>query len=211
VLMHAADFFQNGLGDAAKATEYLEKVITADPENGEAFTWLEHKFKASHDDRKLAELLSVVAAAKKDPPVLMIGRALGLIEPLSAEQPVAFEACERLVRAGGKNPRVIAVLEAHCKKGGRFKEAAVLLELAIQERALEQSDVLDLRRRAIALYLGDAKAPDSAISHIEELLKIDPSHADARKAAERLLSHPSIAGRAAEALQDSRRRSAQKV
>jgi tetratricopeptide (TPR) repeat protein len=206
VLLQAADFFQSVLGNAEVATEFLERVIAVDPEHAEAFSWLEHKYKAAHDDRRLAELLAAVAAAKKEPPVLMIGRALGIIEVLPAEQVVSYEACERLVRSGGKNPRVIAVVEAHCKKGGRYKEAASLLELAIAEGALDEADLLDARRRALALYLGELKAPEAAIVHIEELVRVDPSNADARKAAERLLSTPSVAKRAAEALQESRRR-----
>jgi tetratricopeptide (TPR) repeat protein len=206
VLMRAADFLGGVLGDAEAAVVFLERVITANPEHAEAFARLERRFTTPRDDRRMAELLATVVAGKREGQALRVGRALSLIDLLPPEQAVSLEACEKLVRAGGKSPRNLMILEGHCKKGKRFKEAAALLEVGLAGGELDSADAYDVRRRAIALYLGDAKAPELAMSHIEELLRIDPSNVEARKAAERLLVHSGISGRAAAALQDARRR-----
>ena len=48
--------------------------------------------------------------------------------------------------------------------------------------------------------------PDKAIDHVEELLRRDPHDEAGTKGCDALLKHPSVAKRAAEALQDRRRR-----
>jgi golgin subfamily B member 1 len=209
MLMHGADFQESCLGDADGADAFLDRVLAVAPEHGEAFSRLERHLTASRQQCRLIELYATVANAKKEPPVLLIGRTLALIELLPPDQPVPIDACERLVRAGGKNPRVISVIEAHCKKGGRFQEAAALLELALQVGALEPGDSLELRRRLVALYTGEVKTPEASIPHVEEILRADWTHVETRKVAERLLSYPSVAGRAAAVLQDCRRRAQQ--
>lgn len=206
VLMHGADFLQGILGDPERAAALLERVLAAVPEHAEAFARLERHLAATRQDRRLAELYGNVGGTRRDAPVLLIGQALALIERLPADQALPAETCERLVRASPKNPRVVTVLEAHCRKGGRFREAAALLELAIQGSALEPAELLEPRRRLVALYLAEVKTPDAAMPHVEEILRLDPANADARKAAEKLLAHPAVAGRAAAALQECRRR-----
>jgi hypothetical protein len=206
VFMHAADFLQGILGDPDGAAAFLDRVLAVAPDHAEAFARLERQLTSSKQDRRLAELYAGVAATRSDAPVLLIGRALALIERLPADQPIPIPACEGLVRAAPTNPRVIAVIEAHCRKGGRFKEASALLEIAIRSGALTAPEIHDLRRRVIALYLGDAKAPDAAMPHVEEILRADFANVEARKAAERLLANPTVAGRAAAVLQECRRR-----
>jgi hypothetical protein len=204
-LMRAADFLGGVLGDADASVVYLERVLAVNPEHAEAFARLERRYSAARDNRHMAELLITVIAGKHENQVLRIGNALMLISILPADQAVSYEACERLVRAGTKNPRVLIVLEEHCRRGQRFKEAAALLELGLQVGEVTPALALDVRRRLVALYMDDAKSPESAIEHVEELLRADPANVNMRKAAERLLVHTSVAGRAAAALQDARR------
>jgi hypothetical protein len=206
LLMHGADFLLGILGDADGSAVFLQQVVAAVPEHAEAFARLERYLTAAHKDRDLAELYANVAGSRQEPPVLLIGRTLALIERLSADQQLSLEACERLVRAAPINPRVGKVIEAHLKLGGRFTEAATLMELAAASGKLSEKDQFDLRGRLVALYMGPAKAPDSAIGHIEELLRIDSAHVEARKAAEKLLAHPKVASRAAAALHEARKR-----
>lgn len=209
ILMHGADFFQGVLGDLDGAANFLTRVLAIVPGHADAFARLERKYTASHDDRRLAELHVLALATRQDRPALVIGRVLALIERLPADAPLGVEVCERLMVADPKSPRVRAVLEAHCRKTGRFAEAAALLELAIADPArLEPPQVLEVRRRLLALYMGEAKAPDASIPHVEALLLADPANAEARKIAERLLTQPRVAARAAAALQESRRRMA---
>src|SRR6185503_8728040 len=143
ILMHGADFLQGILGDPDGAAAFLQRVLAVVPDHAEAFARLERSLTASHQDRKLAELYAHFVGTSPEPPVLLIGRALAVIERLSPDPGLPLDLCERLLRAGGANPRVITVLEAHCRNGGRFRDAAALLELLIQQNALEPAELLE--------------------------------------------------------------------
>jgi predicted protein tyrosine phosphatase len=200
VLMHGADFLQGILGNGEGAAALLTQVVAVVPDHTEAFERLQRFLTEASRNSELVQLYVTVAAACAEVPVLLIGRALGLIDLLPRSESLPLETCERLVRLAGTNPRVIAVLDAHCSDRGRFSDAAALIELAIQTGALPEKDVLQLRRRLVSLYLGNAKAPEAAIPHVEELLRADSTNEEARAAADKLLTVPSVAARAAAAL-----------
>jgi tetratricopeptide (TPR) repeat protein len=206
ILMHAADFFQGVLGDAEGAAGFLERVVAAVPEHPEAFPRLERRYTAARDDRRLAELYAMAAVSRSEPAVLLIGRSLALMEMLPADAPVRTEICERLIVAEPKNPRIRTVLEAHCRKTGRFQEAAAMLEALLARPELDPREALEVRRRLVALYLGETKNPAGAMPHAEVLLQADPASVEGRKAVDRLLTHPQVAARAAAALLEARRR-----
>jgi hypothetical protein len=177
------------------------ELLVAEAESGEPHPTLwEQLHAAALRDDKLVEL----GAAYEQ---LARGRRRRPLPP--PDQPLPLEAGERLVQAGAKNPRVIAVIEAHFSRDGRFREAAKLLDLAIQAGVSGGVDLMEPRRRLVALYMGGLKTPEAAIPHVEGILRADWTHAEARKAAERLLGYPAVAGRAAAALQECRRRAQQ--
>jgi hypothetical protein len=130
---------------------------------------------------------------------------IGLIAVLRREESLPMETCERLVRVAGKNAGVVTALETHCTSRGRPRDAAALIELAISTGALVDRDVMALRRKLLALSMGDAKSPEKAIQQVEEILRVDPGNADARKAADKLLTVSTVAARATAALHAARK------
>jgi hypothetical protein len=207
ILIHGADFLTGIIGDVEGASAFLERVVAADPEHADALSRLEKHLAQTGDDLRLATSYAVVVAGRREPPLLLLGKLLALVERLPADKQLAFDLCERLVRAIPTNPRVVLVLEAHLKKGGRFREAAAVVEIGIELVVFPSfAEIAQARRRVVELYLGELRTPELAIVHVEDLLRTDSGDAEARKFAERLLTVPAAASRASAALQQARGR-----
>jgi tetratricopeptide (TPR) repeat protein len=207
LLMHAADFSQGALGDWDGAEGYLRNVLEIAPDHTEAFARLERHFEAAGDKLELIELYATVAATPPKPPEDLARRAVNEIAQFAAKVRLSDEACKRLMVFMPASTAILGVLDAHCQKTGRAVLACALIEEAIEKHGLSDARVLEQRRRLIELYMGDAAAPEKAISHIEDLLRRDPNDAQARDAGRHLLSNNAVATRAAEALQAARRKS----
>jgi len=205
--MHAANFFQGVLGDGDGAERLLRNVLEVAPETADAFRRLERRFETSGDGLRLVELYALVAATPPKPAGELARRAVKIIALLPAKTPVSDGACKRLLALLPASAAILSVLEEHCRKTNRFVLACTLLEEAIEAHALPEMRIGEQHRRLVDLYMGEAKAPEKAISHVEELLRRDPFDAQARAAAERLVSNREVASRAAAALQEARRQS----
>jgi hypothetical protein len=205
VLMHAADFLQGVLGDGDRAEGFLVGVLEVAPDHREAFDRLERRFEASADELRLLELYAVVAGTPPKPADEMARRALKIVTSLTAKTPLSDEGCKGLLALVPANLALLGALETHCRKTGRLGLACELFEQAIERQGLAEVKVVELHRRLIELYMGEANAPEKAISHVEALLSRDPADAQARPAAERLIPNRKVASRAAAALQQARR------
>jgi hypothetical protein len=205
VLMHAADFFQGVLGDGKAAEAFLQSVLEVAPGHPEAYKRLERRFETARNELGLVELYATVASSPPKPPDELARRAIKIVALLPAKTPLSDDACKALLALVPASPSLLSVLEAHCRNTGRFGLAAALLEQAIEKHGLPDAVVVEQRRRLIELYLGDAKTPEKAIGHVEELLTRDKFDTEARAAAEDLLSKREVASRAAAALQRARR------
>jgi tetratricopeptide (TPR) repeat protein len=205
LLLHAADFCQGILGNADAAEGYLWRVLEAVPDHAEAFTRLERKFSASRNNMRLVELYALVAVNPSRPPGALATAVLNNISQFPSQSPVSEETCRKLLVLLPESPTLLSVLEGHCRNTGRAALACSLLEESFDKYPGTQAEMLERRRQLIKLYLGDANTPEKAILPVEVLLVQDPSDAQARAAAERLLRSPQVASRAAAALQEARR------
>jgi tetratricopeptide (TPR) repeat protein len=205
VLMHAADFLQGVRGDGEGAAAFLVGVLEVAPTHAEAFNRLERRFEAAGDELRLVELYAVVAATPPKPAEEMARRALKIVTSLTAKTPLSDDGCKGLLAFAPANLALLGALETHCRKTGRLHLACDLFEQAILGPGLPEVKVIELRRRLIELYMGEAGKPDRAIAHVEALLQRDPNDAQARTTAERLIPRPKVASRAAAALQQARR------
>jgi len=205
VFMHAADFFQGMIGDGTAAENFLLRVMEIVPGQPDAFARLERRFEAQGDKQRLIELYSLAAAAPPNGADDLVKKALNALMPLPAKTAISAEACKRFVALVPTHPSILEALEAHCKKTQRPGLACALIEQAILEHNLGEARVVELRRRLIELYTGEAATPNNAISHVEALLDRDPGDAGARTGAERLLGSREVGSRAAAALQKARR------
>jgi hypothetical protein len=204
VLLHAADFSQGILGNGAAAEGFLWRVLEAVSDHADAFARLERRFGAAEDRVRLAELFALVAANPPKPPGALAKAALDIISLLPSRSPLSDEACQRLLVLLPASHALLGVLETHCRNTSRFGLACTLLEASLDSCPVSKVEVIERRRRLIELYIGDAKVPEKAISHVEDLLQMDPTDAQARSAAERLLRCHQVASRAAAALQAAR-------
>lgn len=205
VLMHASDFLLGVVGDVDAAENVLVRVLGIVPGHAEAYSRLERRYLAAHDNRKLVELCAAVAAAPPRPVDELVGMVVNALVPLPASAPVSDDACRGLVALAPVRPGMLDVLEAHCRKTERIALACELLETAIDIPELPSASVLDLRRRLLELYQ-ELGTPQSSIAHVEALLLLGPADERARAAAERLLGNRDVSSRAAAALAQARQR-----
>ena len=205
VLLHAADFFQGIRGDGAGAEGFLWRILESVPDHADAFARLERRCSAANDRVRLAELYALVAATPPRTPGELATAALDIISMLPSQSPLSDEACRKLLVLLPESQTLLGVLEKHCRNTGRFDLACELLEASLEGNPVSKVKMIERRRHLIELYMGDAKTPEKAISHIEHLLDQEPSDAQARAAAEHLLRDHKVASRAAAALLAARR------
>ena len=205
VLLHAADFFQGVLGDGAGAEGFLWRILESVPDHAEAFARLGRRFSGANDKVRLTELYALVAAKPPITPGELATATLDIITMLPRQSPLSDETCRKLLVLLPESQTLLGALEKHCRNTGRAGLACELLEVSLESDPISKVKMIDRRRRLIELYMGEAKTPEKAISHIEHLLDQDPSDAQARAAAEHLLSDRQVASRAASALQTARR------
>lgn len=205
VLLHAADFYQGVLGDGGGAEGFLRRILESVPDHADAFARLERRFSAAKDNVRLVELYALVAAQPPRTPGELATAALDIISTLPTQSALSEQACRKLLVLLPESQTLLEVLERHCRNTGRFELACELLEAALEANPVSKVKMIEWRHRVVDLYMGDAKTPAKAISHVEQLLDQDPSDGPARAAAEHLLSDRQVASRAAAALQAARR------
>ncbi|MCU0690884.1 MAG: hypothetical protein MUF54_05720 [Polyangiaceae bacterium] len=206
VLLHAADFCQGILGDIPASERFLWRALEAVPDHAEAFARLERRYSAQARDRiRLCELYALVAEKPPRPPTALARATHDVISLLPSHAPLPDDVCRKLLILLPAHHTLVGVLEAHCRRTGRFALACEVLEASLAQELLTENEIVDRRHRLIELYLGEAKAPEEAISHVEDLLLQEPTDTQAKAAADRLLRIPQVASRAAAALQTARR------
>lgn len=211
VLLHAADFCQGILGNGNAAESYLWRVLETVPDQADAFGRLERRFSAAANRVRLAELYALVAANPPKPQGELAKATLDVISLLPSRSPLSDEACNKLLVLLPACQALLGVLETHCQNTGRFGLACELLEKSLESTPLLKAEALVRRRRLIELYIGDAKTPEKALPHIENLLLQDPTDTQARDAAKRLLSSPQVASKAAAVLQAARQQARERA
>jgi hypothetical protein len=207
LLMHAGDFLQGVVGDAAAAEAQLERVLEIVPGHAEAFLRLCRRFEGARDGRKLVELYAAVASAPPKPAEELVPAVVKLVATLPATTPISDQACRRLLALVPAGLSILYELEAHCRKTERADLACELFEQTLLDHPLPKKSVTELRRRLVAIYIEESSTPEKALPHVEALFADDIGDQHARAAAEKLLSNRDVASRAAALLQRVRRSS----
>jgi hypothetical protein len=205
---HAAEYFRSVMHDEATEAQFLEKLlgVASASEHEEVFRRLERYLEKSLNGSRLIELYAEVAAAFPNPNALAT-KALNRLLLIGDKTPLRDADCKRLLALVPVNPRILDVLDKHCCATGRPALACELLEDALLDKNPEPL-AAQWRHRLIDLYMADASSRERAIPHVEATLERDASDAKALNAAEKLLTIPSIASRAAAILRDARRKRA---
>lgn len=205
IVMHAATFFADVFGDADGATGYLERVLALVPGHAAAFAKLESVLVASEQLLRLADLYGATAPHRPDKgeQLALLRKAAELVDTFSGEQERAIRLGQQILKLDPTDASARRGLEARLRQAGKLHDAAKLLEQVLAaEPPPDEDEALAIRERLLSTYGAELAEPERALPHIEAILAIDPVHQGARQAAERLLSHKSVAARVATALAD---------
>lgn len=205
VLVNAANFFQGILGDMNGASEMLARVVVVEPANDDAFSRLEKKLERDGDDLKLVELYATVAGHSSRKPEVLAQQALLRLVKLTPATPVADDACRKLVALVPANPKILEVVEQHCRATKRAMLGGEIIEKALAEDSVASDALTKQRRQRAADVFIEANAATRAMDHIEKLLEWDFNDPVALRGCERLMSNREVSSRAAAALQKARR------
>ena len=198
VLGHAGVFFARVFGDIDGAETYLERALTLSPGDGPAFEVYEQILTGRGDLRRLGELFAAAAPHRgdKSEQLALLRRGAGLVEG-DAER--ALKLNLEILRLDPGDERAKQALALLYEKTGRLADLARLLE----QRAsgdLGAGEARAVRDRLLKLYAGGLGEIERAMPHVEEILRVEPTHAEARRIGEELLGHKAFTGRAAAAL-----------
>jgi tetratricopeptide (TPR) repeat protein len=206
LFMHAARFSSDIFGDPDGAIGYAERALSAVPGHAGGFALLERLLGRRNDYIRLAKLYIDAASSERDKVLqleLLRRAAVGLTGVAGADE-LGIDVYQRILRIEPADAEALAALEGRFLGSGRHRDAAKLLEQAL----LRYSDpgareALAIRGKLLGLYTEELGEPQRAIPHVEALLGADPSHEQARRVAEALLEHRTVAPRAAAALSDA--------
>ena len=208
IFMQATGFFTR-LGDNEGAAGYAERAISAVPGHPEAFAQLEALLNASGKLAKLAQLY--LDASQREPDASrklgLIQRAFSIAAHIDAAE-LVIEAGQRLLKLTPEDAAVREEVMRRLLAAGRHKEVVELLEQVLAGEPAPPPDEAKLHREQLVdLCFTVLKSPERALTHIEGLLKLDPTHGMAQSAAESLLENKQLMLRAAAALSDAFERS----
>ena len=201
LFFRAATFFGDVLGDEFGATTYLEKALGAFPGHAGAFERIDAQLTRVDDDKKLAELCVQTSAHRPKPEQIdLLKRAASLFERASLEDK-AIETYQQLVRLEPGDEDLRNALEARFVRANRYRDVARMFEQALATDPPPPEDEAGrIRQKLIEVFANQLKEPERAMPHVEALLEADPSNAEARRVANRLLESKGLAARAAAAL-----------
>ncbi|MGC4088443.1 MAG: tetratricopeptide repeat protein [Polyangiaceae bacterium] len=208
IFMQATGFFTR-LGDTEGAAGYAERAITAIPGHPEAFTQLEALLTASGKLGKLAQLYLDGSQRESEPErrLSLISRAFSISVSIDAPE-LVIDSGQRLLKLKPEDAGVREEVMRRLLGGGRHKEVVELLEHVLAGDPPPPLEEAKLHREQLVdLCFSVLKSPERALTHIEGLLKLEPSHAMAQSAAESLLENKQLMLRAAAALSDAFERS----
>lgn len=197
----AATLHAEQLGDPAGAVPYLERVLTVDPTNANAFATLkqiltaseqwealealyEKRIGATEDSAERIELLNEIALASEEV-MGNAGKAIGQYERILAIEPFHDGA--------------IGSLEKLYEREARWKDLSALLEKRLETAT--QDETLNIKLTLGRIYIDRLGEPDRALGHLEDVLGTRVNDADARHLVERLLDVPELRLRAAKVLE----------
>jgi tetratricopeptide (TPR) repeat protein len=208
IFLQAAEFFSE-LGDSEGAAGYAEHAVTAMPGHAEAFAKLEALLTASGQMARLARHYLEASQREPDPElrVSMLRRALTIAVGIDSAE-LVIEVGPRLLKLAPGDEDVREEVMRRMIGAGRHKDVVELLEQALSREPPPPAEEDKLHREQLVdLCFTVLKSPERALTHVEGLLRIDPTHHMAVSAAESLLENKQLMLRAASALSDAFERS----
>jgi tetratricopeptide (TPR) repeat protein len=200
-LMHAGSFFAEVFGDVDGAEPYLERAFSLSPGDPAVFHKLEAVLSGKGENIKLGEMYATAAGLQtaRAEQLRMLQQAAVL---MAGDEDRSAKIHLEVLKIDPTDVSSRRALEDCYERGGKLAELAKLLEQALSGDATspDVDATRSLRVRLISLYAGGLGEVERALPHVEELLRVDPTHPAARAIAFELLGHKGVAARAAAAL-----------
>jgi len=205
LLLNGAGFICDIAGDGAAAQPHLERVMQLSPGNVDAFQRLETILREREDWVKLAELYMGMASHRQDKQeqLAFMRAAVQIYAALPGEEEKAFKLHQQILRIDPTDADSRAAMTERLMAAGRVADVAKLFEAAIAaDPPPAEEELLALREQAIELYVDRLHELEKGLPHAEEVLKKNPDSELAWRACEQLLTHKTLAARAAAAIEN---------
>ncbi|HRI64692.1 MAG TPA: tetratricopeptide repeat protein, partial [Polyangium sp.] len=205
LLLNGAGFICDVAGDGATAQPHLERVMQLSPGNVDAFQRLETILREREEWVKLAELYMAMSAQRQDKQeqLAFMRAAVQIYAALPGEEEKAFKLHQQILRVDPTDAESRAAMTERLMATGRVADVAKLYEAAIAaDPPPPEEDVLALREQAIELYVDRLHELEKGLPHAEEVLKKNPDSELAWRSCEQLLTHKTLAARAAAAIEN---------
>ena len=200
-LLHAGSFFAEVFGDVDGAEPYLERAFSLSPGDAAVFQKLEAVLSGKGENRKVGEMYAAAAGVQTEraEQLRMLQQAAAL---MAGDEDRAAKIHLEVLKIDPTDVSSRRALEECYERGGKLGDLAKLLEQALSgdTTSPDVEATRALRVRLISLYAGGLGEVERALPHVEELLRIDPTHPAARAIGFELLGHKGVAARAAAAL-----------
>ena len=206
IFLKAAEFFADVHGDLEVAISFAERALSTVPGHGPAFARLESLLQATSRHVRLAQVY--VAASERgtdrEARLDLLRRAQQLAVSLDDGDELAIDAGRRILQLAPDDEAVREDVMRRLLGAGRHAEVIELLEQALEREPPPGPDEAKLHLELLVdLCSSVLKSPERALTHLEGLLRVDPTHEMALRAAEGLLEHKQLMPRAAAALSDA--------
>src|SRR6185437_4830438 len=156
-----------------------------------------------HDLRRLGELYAAAAPHRGDKAEQLKTLRRGA-EVVEGDPERALKLNLEIVKLDPADADARKAIVALYEKTGRLADLAKVLEqLLSHDPPPAAEETLAIRMRLLSLYAGGLGEIERAMPHVEEVLRADPLHAEARRVATELVGHKSLTARAAGALSDA--------
>ncbi len=197
----AARLYEETLGDPVAAVPYLERLLSANPADQDAFLRLKQILTSAERWGELEDLYNRATRAIEDIPtrVDLLTEVALVCEEIIEDDAKAIAYYERTLEIQPNHDTSMRSLDRLYQRTGAHGQLAALLETRLS--MLEGDEVLDTELRLARVQLEELHEPGKAIEHVERVLSERPSDYGARELAESVLEIGSFRARAARALE----------
>ena len=187
LLTEAAGLYQGPLADEFKAVEAWKKILELDETDGKALSSLAELY---HRSRRFEELVSVLTTQARllngNAKVNILMRIADLLSEDLDQPTQAIEVYRELLTIQPSSLKALSALEALYSRREDYLQVQDVLTRRFRAVPATKDKVAVLRKLA-QLCLEKLKSVDEAVSHLQQVLELQPGDPDAQSDLERLL------------------------
>jgi tetratricopeptide (TPR) repeat protein len=187
LLTEAAALYQGPLADEFKAVEAWKKILELDETDGKALSSLAELY---HRSRRFEELVSVLTTQARllngNAKANILARIADLLSEELDQSAQAIEVYRELLQIQPGSLKALSALEALYSRREDWAQVQEVLGRRLRAVAATKDKIAVLRKLA-QLSLEKLHSVDDAVSHLQQVLELQPGDPDAQADLERLL------------------------